>query len=36
MTGGRLSVRMVTRGIDFGSGRSGAHLGVSALRLDCG
>lgn len=35
MTGGRLSVRLVTRGIDFGSGRSGAHLGASALKLDC-
>ena len=34
-TGGRLSVRMVTRGIDFGSGRNGAHLGVSALRASC-
>jgi hypothetical protein len=34
-TGGRLSVRMVTRGIDFGPGREGAHLGVSALRASC-
>ncbi len=33
--GGRLSVRMVTRGIDFGPGRDGAHLGVSALRVSC-
>jgi len=32
---GRLSVRMVTRGVDFGSGRDDAHLGVSALRLTC-
>ncbi|MGC9665949.1 hypothetical protein ACNTMW_05260 [Planosporangium sp. 12N6] len=32
---GRLSVRMVTRGIDFGPGRDGAHLGVSALRVTC-
>jgi hypothetical protein len=32
---GRLSVRMVTRGVDFGSGREDAHLGVSALRLTC-
>lgn len=32
---GRLSVRMVTRGVDFGSGRDGAHLGVSALRVTC-
>jgi hypothetical protein len=32
---GRLSVRMVTRGVDFGRGRDGAHLGVSALRLSC-
>jgi hypothetical protein len=34
-TGGKLSVRMVTRGIDFGPGRDGAHLGVSALRAIC-
>jgi hypothetical protein len=34
-TGGRLSVRMVTRGVDFGPGRDGAHLGVSALRTNC-
>jgi hypothetical protein len=32
---GNLSVRMVTRGIDWGSGRTGAHLGVSALRVTC-
>jgi hypothetical protein len=32
---GRLSVRLVTRGVDFGSGRDGAHLGVSALRVTC-
>lgn len=32
---GQLSVRMVTRGIDWGSGRNGAHLGVSALRVTC-
>jgi len=32
---GALSVRMVTRGIDFGPGRSGAHLGVSAARVAC-
>jgi hypothetical protein len=32
---GQLSVRMVTRGIDWGSGRTGAHLGVSALRATC-
>lgn len=32
---GQLSVRMVTRGIDFGPGRSGAHLGVSAVRVTC-
>jgi hypothetical protein len=32
---GQLSVRMVTRGIDWGSGRTGAHLGVSALRVTC-
>ncbi len=34
-TSGRLSVRMVTRGVDFGRGREGAHLGVSALRATC-
>jgi hypothetical protein len=34
-TGGKLSVRMVTRGVDFGAGREGAHLGVSALRATC-
>jgi hypothetical protein len=34
-TGGHLSVRMVTRGVDFGPGRNGAHLGVSALRAVC-
>jgi hypothetical protein len=33
--GGALSIRMVTRGIDWGSGRTGAHLGVSALRVSC-
>ena len=33
--GDRLSVRMMTRGIDFGPGRAGAHLGVSALRAHC-
>jgi hypothetical protein len=32
---GQLSVRMVTRGIDWGPGREGAHLGVSALRVTC-
>jgi hypothetical protein len=32
---GQLSVRMVTRGIDWGPGRGGAHLGVSALRVSC-
>jgi hypothetical protein len=32
---GRLSVRLVTRGVDFGTGRDGAHLGVSALRVSC-
>lgn len=35
LTGGRLSIRMVTRGIDWGTGRDGAHLGVSALRATC-
>jgi hypothetical protein len=34
-TSGQLSVRMVTRGIDWGPGREGAHLGVSALKLSC-
>jgi hypothetical protein len=34
-TTGQLSVRMVTRGVDWGPGRSGAHLGVSALRVTC-
>jgi hypothetical protein len=32
---GQLSVRMVTRGIDWGPDREGAHLGVSALRVAC-
>jgi hypothetical protein len=32
---GQLSVRMVTRGIDWGPGREGAHLGVSAVRVTC-
>jgi hypothetical protein len=32
---GQLSVRMVTRGIDWGPGRAGAHHGVSALRVRC-
>jgi hypothetical protein len=35
MTTGKLSVQLVTRGIDFGSGRDGDHLGVSALRVSC-
>lgn len=35
LTGGRLSIRMVNRGIDWGTGRDGAHLGVSALRIAC-
>jgi hypothetical protein len=34
-TTGQLSVRMVTRGIDWGPGRAGAHLGVSAVRITC-
>ncbi len=33
--GDQLSVRLATRGIDFGPGRDGAHLGVSALRARC-
>ena len=32
---GQLSVRMVTRGIDWGPGRDGAHHGVSAMRVTC-
>jgi hypothetical protein len=32
---GQLSVRLVTRGIDWGPGRAGAHLGVSAVRVTC-
>jgi hypothetical protein len=32
---GQLSVRMVTRGIDWGADRAGAHLGVSAVRVTC-
>jgi hypothetical protein len=32
---GQLSVRLVTRGIDWGPGREGAHLGVSAVRVTC-
>ncbi|MEU7903469.1 hypothetical protein [Actinoplanes sp. NPDC049118] len=34
-TTGELSVQLVTRGIDWGSGRDGDHLGVSALRVNC-
>jgi hypothetical protein len=33
--GDQLAVRLATRGIDFGPGRAGAHLGVSALRARC-
>jgi hypothetical protein len=33
--GGQLAVRLVTRGIDWGPGRAGAHLGVSAVRASC-
>lgn len=32
---GQMSVRMVTRGVDWGPGRAGAHLGVSAVRVTC-
>src|SRR5205814_6974710 len=32
VTDAQLSVRMVTRGIDWGSGREGDHLGASALK----
>ncbi|MDI6104663.1 hypothetical protein QLQ12_39335 [Actinoplanes sp. NEAU-A12] len=35
ITSGEISVQMVTRGIDWGSGREDDHLGVSALRADC-
>jgi hypothetical protein len=35
LTGGELAVRLATRGIDWGPGRVGAHLGVSALRVIC-
>ncbi|GAB1694159.1 hypothetical protein KRM28CT15_59620 [Krasilnikovia sp. M28-CT-15] len=35
VTTGEISVQLGTRGIDFGSGRDGDHLGVSALRVDC-
>ncbi|NJC72017.1 hypothetical protein HC031_20185 [Planosporangium thailandense] len=35
VTTGQLAVQMVTRGVDWGPGRDGAHLGVSALRVDC-
>ncbi|NJC72425.1 hypothetical protein HC031_22285 [Planosporangium thailandense] len=31
---GQLSIRMVTRGVDWGA-HSGAHLGVSAVRVTC-
>jgi hypothetical protein len=29
------NVRMATRGIDWGPGREGAHLGVSAVPVTC-
>jgi hypothetical protein len=32
---GQLAVRLATRGVDWGPGRTGAHLGVSALRARC-
>jgi hypothetical protein len=35
VTGGQLSVRLGSRGIDWGAGRDGAHLGVSALKVSC-
>ncbi|AEV82247.1 hypothetical protein ACWT_1230 [Actinoplanes sp. SE50] len=35
VTSGEISVQLVTRGVDWGSGREGDHLGVSALRADC-
>src|SRR5262249_32620114 len=35
VTSGQLAIRMLTRGVDWGTGREGAHLGVSALRLTC-
>jgi hypothetical protein len=31
----QLAVRLATRGIDWGPGREGAHLGVSALQARC-
>jgi hypothetical protein len=33
--GDQLAVRLATRGIDWGPGRDGAHLGVSALQARC-
>lgn len=35
VTQGQLAVRLMTRGIDWGTGREGAHLGVSALKAQC-
>jgi len=35
LAGDQLAVRLATRGIDWGPGRAGAHLGVSALRARC-
>jgi hypothetical protein len=32
---GQLAVRLVNRGIDYGPGWNGAHLGVSAVRVTC-
>jgi hypothetical protein len=34
-TSDQLAVRLATRGIDWGPGRAGAHLGVSALQARC-
>ena len=35
ITAGELAIRMVTRGIDRGPGRVGAHLGAAALKVEC-
>ncbi len=35
ITNGQLAIRMMTRGIDWGTGRTGAHLGASAIRTTC-
>lgn len=35
VTDGQLAIRLMTRGIDWGDGRDGAHLGVSAAKVAC-